>query len=516
MRLASTGLLKRDGTPTWLFELLHSLILGQNETDQGFASIIRGEMPDGSGDSLVDKGLFFYKPGLPGGQLGFGAKEPSGILTFSSTANGTKGFIYLGTSDTRVAFDETECRIGIGTDTPSAKLHIVVGEPSNQFARPNHQTFRGFWVSEPGDGTTNIQNSVNETSPSDSGYIAHQDGLSTSVILGMNGVTDPGVLTGHVVRVRARYTGTITGSDKLNFELSSMSTTFWTGNTNGDDDSGRLLSNSFQTFIFTLSGAEVAVLQGLDYSDLTWSCFPNTALPDDGQFQISWVEFEVPATGGGAADVLQKWEAGSVVDILQFTGSSGDLDLKLSGPAGLLLAPDAGTYGLRIRSATVDALRVEDSDEVSLAGLTSAGNYYLTSGGAADKLYTSDSAGIGAWAYPRHAIAAFGARGPYQVKVGADGTWVSPVTGTIYSVKFWRETAGSSGSTILDLNKNGTTMYTTQANRPTITAANGNDFSATVALPDITSVTAGDKLSIDIDQKEGGSPLTFDLLVGIR
>jgi hypothetical protein len=58
-------------------------------------------------------------------------------------------------------------------------------------------------------------------------------------------------------------------------------------------------------------------------------------------------------------------------------------------------------------------------------------------------------------------------------------------------------TAPTGASLIFDVNKNGTTIFTTQGNRPTITATNFTDLSST---PDVTSVAANDYLTVDIDQ----------------
>lgn len=120
-RPATVGMLKREGTPTWLFETLHRLIEGQNQSIASFGSITRGEVPDGSGSSLVDTSLFFYKPGLPKGQVAFGDTLASGTLTLSSTSNLTKGLIFLGSAATSM-FDEANQRVGLNT-TPLFRLH---------------------------------------------------------------------------------------------------------------------------------------------------------------------------------------------------------------------------------------------------------------------------------------------------------------------------------------------------------------------------------------------------------
>lgn len=55
-------------------------------------------------------------------------------------------------------------------------------------------------------------------------------------------------------------------------------------------------------------------------------------------------------------------------------------------------------------------------------------------------------------------------------------------------------------------------MYTTQGNRPTI-AFNDGDLKVDCTLPDVVSVSAGDILTIDIDQVEAGSPANISLII---
>ncbi len=58
-------------------------------------------------------------------------------------------------------------------------------------------------------------------------------------------------------------------------------------------------------------------------------------------------------------------------------------------------------------------------------------------------------------------------------------------------------TAPVGASVIVDVNKNGTTIFTTQANRPTIAVSTYYDISN---QPDVTSLSSTDYLTIDIDQ----------------
>jgi hypothetical protein len=73
-------------------------------------------------------------------------------------------------------------------------------------------------------------------------------------------------------------------------------------------------------------------------------------------------------------------------------------------------------------------------------------------------------------------------------------------------------TAPTGADLIVDVNKNGTTVYTTQANRPTIS---DGSTSSTETVPDVTAVAAGDLLSVDIDQI-GSSAAGADLVVAIE
>lgn len=58
---------------------------------------------------------------------------------------------------------------------------------------------------------------------------------------------------------------------------------------------------------------------------------------------------------------------------------------------------------------------------------------------------------------------------------------------------------GSASSTIVDVNKNGTTVFTTQSNRPTLAHDDADNW-AISGTPEVIDFTEGDAISIDIDQ----------------
>jgi hypothetical protein len=86
-------------------------------------------------------------------------------------------------------------------------------------------------------------------------------------------------------------------------------------------------------------------------------------------------------------------------------------------------------------------------------------------------------------------------------------------TWTIYAVRATVETAPTGGQVIVDVNKNGTTIFTTQANRPTI-AASGLT-SGKVTNMDVTTVADGDYLTVDIDTTTApAANLTVQIVMG--
>ena len=73
-----------------------------------------------------------------------------------------------------------------------------------------------------------------------------------------------------------------------------------------------------------------------------------------------------------------------------------------------------------------------------------------------------------------------------------------PFAATLIGVSAAINTAPTGSDAIFDVNKNGTTVFTTQANRPRILA--GAYACDEVTNMDITSLAVGDYLTVDIDQ----------------
>jgi hypothetical protein len=123
-----------------------------------------------------------------------------------------------------------------------------------------------------------------------------------------------------------------------------------------------------------------------------------------------------------------------------------------------------------------------------------------------------------------------------QVSLSIDGVLVVPVeaytfsvTGAVavatgksriyleddYAVETVRaavNTAPTGAALIVDVNKNGTTIYTDQSKRPSVAAGTN---SATGNEPAVTAFAAGDYLTVDVDQV-GSTATGSDLTVTVR
>jgi hypothetical protein len=83
--------------------------------------------------------------------------------------------------------------------------------------------------------------------------------------------------------------------------------------------------------------------------------------------------------------------------------------------------------------------------------------------------------------------------GGFSLPVRMLAPWAGTITNVVASVY----TAPTVSAIIVDINKNGTTIFTTQGNRPTIAAGTLDDLSST---PDVTAVVLNDVFTCDIDQ----------------
>lgn len=78
--------------------------------------------------------------------------------------------------------------------------------------------------------------------------------------------------------------------------------------------------------------------------------------------------------------------------------------------------------------------------------------------------------------------------------------WVLPCQARLQSLQVTSATAGSgAGSSTMDINKEGTTIFTTQANRPTIATADTGFWTWKPSTDLVRDFAEGDVLAYDID-----------------
>ena len=96
-----------------------------------------------------------------------------------------------------------------------------------------------------------------------------------------------------------------------------------------------------------------------------------------------------------------------------------------------------------------------------------------------------------------------------------DVAWIAPRACTIQKIELYRRKAGTSGSITIDVNKNGTTVFTTQSNRPSIAFSDGDD-ATNIGVPNITSMALGDRIESDIDAIELGNALDLSVMIEVK
>jgi len=116
----------------------------------------------------------------------------------------------------------------------------------------------------------------------------------------------------------------------------------------------------------------------------------------------------------------------------------------------------------------------------------------------------------------------FTGNGAFIADTRVDGAWIAPAVCTItritVDVKERGKNDGGLTDNIWDVNKNGTTVYTTQANRPTIAGSAGGGESYVVATaPDVTAVAQNDRITVDTDQIVNGTlpPDSFTIIIQV-
>lgn len=369
------------------------------QTDASFARILKGEVPDGSGGSIGDvSGLdgAFLLQGRSVDQIAHGSLNAGGNLTLVSANSATKGKIFLGRSQTQMAFDETTGWVGVGTVSPSAVLTLSQGS-SEQYGRADGETAPGLggWRGEDGDSTS-IYEHMNEVVANDATYIQQQNGGTSYTFT----CPDPGVIAPTSIELRFHARKNTATVNQLTVSLSRGGNTIMS-----NKDVGALVQGpTFTPLTYSLTAAEVVdFLSGV--GTLSLSLVFGGAAPDT--CAVSW--FEVAYVSGATSD-MTRWYTNGGATLTSVVDTYGRLGVGTSSPTsmGMFVSDSASTTALTARATTSqsadifevqnaagasDWLRVASDGQSFFASSTTAGvvNIAWSAGGIALQVGTSGS-----------------------------------------------------------------------------------------------------------------------------
>ena len=83
---------------------------------------------------------------------------------------------------------------------------------------------------------------------------------------------------------------------------------------------------------------------------------------------------------------------------------------------------------------------------------------------------------------------------------GVKDRWEAPFNGEITGIAVAVGTAPTGAAAIFDLVKNGTTVYSTTANRPTVAISALETAGAGAGVPDVKAFAAGDTIELNVVQ----------------
>lgn len=203
-----------------------------------------------------------------------------------------------------------------------------------------------------------------------------------------------------------------------------------------------------------------------------------------------------PINAVSLAELETRIEAGikaAVADVLARVGTAvGTFQANHAYLAGQMIAQGGTTYYASADFTSLGAFDAADwtvlptLGDAALAGLAAKADLV---GGLVPvnelPAGTSDAA-----------IVAFSLNGDLAIGQGTKRFYL-PTNATIQSVEVALATTPDTTAVIVDANKNGTTLFSTQANRPTVSPGS---YHSGLKVPNVTSVSLGDYLTFDVDQ----------------
>lgn len=216
--------------------------------------------------------------------------------------------------------------------------------------------------------------------------------------------------------------------------------------------------------------------------------------------------YQIDPSNASVGDALiydgVKFSASVAAGVTSLAGSQG---ITVSGATGNVTVGSAAGGDA---TGTVNNLTVVALQNRSVATTAPTDGYALV-WSQTNNRWQPGQVAVSAMQYVR-----FEANGFYIVDTAVDGVFKSAEAKTLTSILLYRGTAGSSGSTQVDVLVNGTSVFTSPSNRPSVLASSGNNAQATVS-PDVPAISVNDVITMNITTTEDGDPqnVTVELVL---
>lgn len=293
-----------------------------------------------------------------------------------------------------------------------------------------------------------------------------------------------------------------------NKATASTTITAGTGLTGGGDlSSNRTLAVSFGVAAGTVAQGNDARITGAEQTSNKGVANGYAALDNGGIVPTSQLPAATPPPDAttlakGVIQLAGDLAGTAAAPTVPALAGKAAATTTISAGTGLTGGGDLSTN----RTLTVDfgvgVGTVAQGNDSRIVGAEQAANKGVINGYAsldgAGKVPTSQMA-IGSRIQP------FSSSGPLMVEVGGHRLYNdTSAAWTILSVRASVGTPPTGSSLIVDVNVSGTTIFTTQSNRPAIAAAGST--SGKITNMNVTTVAAGEYLTIDVDQVGSTTP----------
>ncbi len=460
-------------------EILSIIDFYLQDLSKGVARIQKGQVPDGSGDTIINQvisKLYWYKPGESPFGTAFMDTAAGGGGIIGSTTHATKGSIYFGVAGS-AAFDEANVLWGVGTGAPTARMHLAVPPAVNQVAHPSGDVQVGFWAGGSASASAGLYAFVSASGESN-GYVLHPDSSSTSFIFGFSSATNPGTTSGHSISIRALATVT-GGSKRLTFTLDSGGASWFSSAVSTADGS---LGQGAGYVVTTYPISPISAT-AINYSNMRFGVAPGGA-PAGGEYRIDQIAITIPPVGGG----------GSQVRVMRMTDNTQTVDLNFASDGG-------SSEALTVSPSAVGAAKWAFGSAMPLL--------FATAGTVGDVWQRADTLGQGQWASASALATRFyhvwNANGPYRVDNDVDGARTISRPVTAGSIVLYRRAGGSSGGTGIKLLRNGVSVLSVD---PGI-AFNAGASATAAGTFSTTAFAATSVFTVSASAVDGGRPFDW-------